>query len=588
MLAASGCGGSGGGTQIIPPPKTLTLTAIAPYNASTYGISPPWVPAGIQGFTLMANGTGFTSTTVMQWNGAALPTQFGSSANLAATISAALVATPGTASITVHDPSTGLTSNALSFSIATPAAATAGVVQMITVAPDGSPANSSSLVKPSISATGRYVSFQSDATNLGAGVAGGYQQIYERDTCIGAPAGCTPSTIAITVTADGSAPNMHSRTSSISGDGRYVAYDTQATNILATDDPVCASQECVFLRDTCIGAPAGCTPTTTLISSDANGGQANGANPDMSPDGRYLTYASSTANVAGNNPAGIVNIFLRDTCSGAPTGCAPQTTLISQSAAGVIGNERSDPSVVNTGGRFVAFQSFSTNLIPNDTNIWSDIFARDTCIGAPAGCEPSTTIESLGLNGAYGNDGLDGTVVPSISSDGRYVAFASDSTNMATGMTNNACGYNGSVLVRDTCTGAAAACTPSTAWVSIANDGSLPNCGSDNQSMSADGRFVAFSSEATNLVPGDSFTAGSWADIFVRDTCVGAPAGCTPSTVRVSVANQPPAVTQANDISDYPQISGDGHYVVFLSEAFNLLSSLGNGYQMVYLAKTGY
>ena len=172
MLVASGCGGSGGGTTIIVPPPTITLTSIAPYNASTYGTSPPWVAAGIQGFSLLANGTGFTSTSVMQWNGTALPTQFGASINLAATVTSALVAAPGTASITVHDPSTGVTSNALSFSIASAAVGTAGVVQMITVAPDGTPANSSSLVAPSISGTGRYVSFQSDATNLGAGVAG--------------------------------------------------------------------------------------------------------------------------------------------------------------------------------------------------------------------------------------------------------------------------------------------------------------------------------------------------------------------------------------------------------------------------------
>lgn len=75
----------------------------------------------------------------------------------------------------------------------------------------------------------------------------------------------------------------------------------------------------------------------------------------------------------------------------------------------------------------------------------------------------------------------------------------------------------------------------------------------------------------------------------MRDTCIGAPAGCTPSTVRVSVANYTNNFdTQADGISDYPQISGDGHYVVFMSSATNLLSTGGNGYEMVYLAKTGY
>lgn len=594
MLTASGCGGSGGGTTIIVPPPIITLTSTTPYLVSG---GQNWVVAGVKGFSLLANGTGFTSTSVMQWNGTALPTQFGTSVNLAATVSSTLVATPGTASITVYDPASGVKSGSLSFSIASAAVGTAGVVQMITVAPDGTPANSSSAVKPSISGTGRYVSFQSNATNLGAGVAGNYEQIYERDTCIGAPSGCVPGTIPISVTSDGSAPNWNSKTSSISADGRYVAYDTQATNILAAM-PGCSKSfviggvfygVCIFLRDTCIGVTSGCTPSTTLITTDildGNGNPQGGNNPSISPDGRYVAFNS--AHIPENNLYSWPQTLLRDTCDGAPADCTPQTILISQSTDGVMGNEGSAPQSVNTDGRFLAFQSFSTNLIPNDTEIWSDIFLRDTCIGAPTGCEPATTIESLGLNGAYGNAGLDGTVVPSISSDGRYIAFASDSTNMATGMTNNACGYNGNVLVRDTCSGATAACTPSTAWVSIASDGSLPNCGSDNQSMSADGRFVAFTSEASNLVPGDSFTAGSWWDIFVRDTCVGAPTGCTPSTVRVSVGNYSGSIIESNGIADYPQISGDGHYVIFMSEAFNLLPNLGNGYEMVYLAKTGY
>ncbi|MGD0831759.1 MAG: hypothetical protein ABR907_12495 [Terracidiphilus sp.] len=593
VLATAGCGGSGGGvTKVIIPPPALTLTSIAPYNASVYGTSPPWVAAGIQGFSLLANGTGFTSTSVLEWNGSPLPTQFGTSANLAATVSSALVAKPGAISITVHDSSIGASSNALSFGIASASSATAGVVQMITVAPDGTPANGSSAVKPSISGTGRYVSFQSNATNLGAGVAGTYEQIYERDTCIGAPTGCTPSTIPITVTYDGSAPNFHSRNSSISADGRYVVYDTQASNILSTVPSCWNEAVCVFMRDTCLGAHSGCIPSTTLITMDTldgNGNPQGGNNPSFSPDGRYIAFNSAHTQAGANNQFEVAQTLLYDTCNGTPPGCTPkQTTLISQSTEGAMGNGASFPQTVNTGGRFVAFQSFSTNLIPNDTDTWSDIFLRDTCIGAPSGCVPSTTIESLALNGAYGNAGLDGIVVPSISSDGRYVAFASDSTNLATGMTNNACGYNGSVLVRDTCNGATAACTPATQWVSIANDGSLPNCGSDNQSMSADGRFIAFTSDASNLVPGDSFTAGGFWDIFVRDTCAGAHTGCTPSTVRVSVANESGLITQSNGIADYPQISGDGHYVIFMSEAFNLLPNLGNGYEMVYLAKTGF
>jgi Tol biopolymer transport system component len=107
--------------------------------------------------------------------------------------------------------------------------------------------------------------------------------------------------------------------------------------------------------------------------------------------------------------------------------------------------------------------------------------------------------------------------------------------------------------------------------------------------MSATGRFVAFASLANNLVPGDTFPINGWKDIFVRDTCFGAPTGCTPSTVRVSVANYPGNfATQSNGINDYPRISADGHYVVFLSASTNYLVTGGDGYDMVYLAKTGF
>jgi len=128
--------------------------------------------------------------------------------------------------------------------------------------------------------------------------------------------------------------------------------------------------------------------------------------------------------------------------------------------------------------------------------------------------------------------------------------------------------------------------------VSLANDGSVANCGSPgNQgavAVSTDGRFVAFGSIATNLTPDDTFPACSWEDIFVRDTCFGITSGCFPSTVRVSVANKPNPGISANAISVGNAMSADGHYVVFISSATNLLTAPSNGHAMVYLARTGF
>ncbi len=497
-----------------------------------------------------------------------------------------MVAAPGSARITVHDAATGVTSNALPFYIASPAAATAGVVQMITVAPDGTPANVSSLVAPSISATGRYVAFRSAATNLGAGVSSSYQQIYERDTCIGAPAGCTPSTIPISVTYDGSPPDHHSRTFSISGDGRYVAFDADADNILPNSsacDTGLVYSSCVFARDTCIGAPAGCIPSTIPVNVDGNNNVLGGNSPGISPDGRYVTFDYNPSDTSGNSLNGSPITYLRDTCLGAPPGCTPSTQVASQSATGVVGNEGGGPQNVSSGGRYVVFKDFSTNLIPGDPNADGTIMVRDTCIGAPAGCAPNVTDESLGYGGVAPNQTPDGETVPSISGDGRFVVFASDATNLVAQSVSWMAAY-----VHDNCFGAPAGCTASTALASIGNDGSLPNCSTNNSSSSETGRFIAFASLASNLVPGDQFSACGWKDIYVRDTCFGAPAGCNPSTVRVSVTNYPYFDVESNAINDYPQIGGDGHYVVFMSSSTNYLATGGNGLLMVYLAKTGY
>jgi Tol biopolymer transport system component len=574
--SGGGSGGSGGGGT-----GSATLAQVGSLGATYSGGS--WVVAGEGGFTLLANGTGFTSSSVIQWNATSLTTQFGSSTDINAPVTAAMIAQPGTVSITVHDTAANTTTAALPFGIASPAAATAGVIALITVAPGGAPANNNSLVEPSISATGRYVSFQSSATNLGAGITSGYQQIYERDTCIGAPSGCLPSTIPISVTYDGSPVDNPSRDSSVSDDGRYVAFDSQASNIIASEPSFCYSTPgdvCAYLRDTCVGATSECTPSTTLVSSLLDGEPAGGGNPTISPDGRYVGY-NSTGTSSGTN-----NVYLTDTCNSAPAGCVPGTILISQSSIGVIGDTTSGFQDVNSGGRYVSFVSYAKNLLSSTSNAGNpDLFLRDTCISAPAACIPTTLQEDVSTSGVPANGGaLDTFSNPSISSDGRFLSFTTLATNL---VTQNVNGY-GNVYLRDTCNGATVPCTPSTVIASLGNDGSISNAGENNSSISATGRFVAFASLASNLVPGDTFGPGGWKDIFVRDTCFGSPAGCTPGTVRVSVSNSTGFAVQSNGINDYPRISKDGHYVVFLSASTNYLSVPGNGYDMVFIAKTGW
>jgi len=574
-----GCGGGQGS----PPPPKISLGNLGAYYGVGSQLNLTYAIAGEGSFTLLANGTGFTSSSVIEWNGVLLVTTFGDSVDLAAAVSASLIATPGTASITVTDSSSHATSNTLPFGIASLASASAGVIQLITIATDGTPANGDSLVAPSINADGRYVAFQSAATNLVPGPASGFQDIYLRDTCLGAaPPSCTPSTTRVSVTSDGSPTNGHSYDSSISGDGRFVAFDSSATNILP-ETTLCGSTACAFLRDTCNGVAAACSPSTTLISVALDGTTGNGGSPWMSAGGRFVAFDSSSTNIVSGDTNNAEDVFARDTCYGAPMGCTPGTIRVSVSSEGVQGNTDSHGQAIDGVGRFVAFASYATNLVLGDT-VAPGMFIRDTCMGASS-CMPSTTRGDVATDGTQPNQSIF-YAIPAISSDGRLVAFGSGATNL---VSMNVKGQ-GNIYVRDTCAGAPAGCLPSTSLASLANDGTAANCGSPSQglSMSASGRFVAFDSIATNLVPGDTFPACGFEDVFIRDTCFGVASGCVPSTVRASVANTRNPGTQADNISGYPAISGDGHYVVFLSAATNLVPGGTNGHQMVFLAKTGF
>jgi Tol biopolymer transport system component len=183
------------------------------------------------------------------------------------------------------------------------------------------------------------------------------------------------------------------------------------------------------------------------------------------------------------------------------------------------------------------FTSLANNLVPNDTNSTWDVFVRDRTNGV-------TELVSVSTGGAQGN--LQ-SYYPSISADGRFVAFESEATNLVPGDSNHA----GDVFVRDLQAG-------TTERVSISTGGLEGNSGSYGESISSDGRFVAFASYATNLVPGD--TNGTW-DVFVRDRRLG-------TTERISLAT---GGAEGADVSWFPSISADGRFVAFASVAHNLV-----------------
>ncbi len=227
---------------------------------------------------------------------------------------------------------------------------------------------------------------------------------------------------------------------------------------------------------------------------------------------------------------------------GGPAAAVGDTTRrVSVSSTEAQGNGVSVDPTISSDGRYVAFTSIATNLVPGDTNRSDDVFVRDRKLGITRRVSVSST-ETQGHASSAG---------PAISADGRYVAFGSEASNLVPGDTNG----SQDVFVRDRKLG-------TTGRVSVSG---TENEGNDDvnfgpPAISADGRYVAFGSEASNLVPGD--TNGS-RDVFVRDRKLG-------TTGRVSVSG---TEAQANgDVSfGSPAMSSDGRYVSFVSEASNLV-----------------
>jgi len=326
-----------------------------------------------------------------------------------------------------------------------------------------------------VSADGRYVAFQSTASNLVIGDLNGHMpDIFVRDLL-------TPTTLIVSVDSSGGSADLGSIAPSISADGRYIAFESDATNLVNGDTNGVRD---IFVHDMQTGA-------TTRMSVDSNGAQANAASyfASISADGRYVAFESDATNLAPGDRNGARDVFVHDRQTGA-------TVRASTNSNGGGGNAASSWAAISADGRYVAFMSDATNLAPGDTNGVSDVFVKDLLTG-------TTTRASVDSSGVQGNAP---STSPSISGDGRVVAFASDATNLVVNDTNGAT----DVFVRELATGL-------TSRASIDSSGAQANSVSlmqGNAQLSADGRFIAFESPATNLVPGDN---NNFWDVFMRD-----------------------------------------------------------------------
>src|SRR6266850_1719028 len=569
---------AGGGTfpftvkvtdQDAPPrskTRDLSLVVTNPVPTATM-LSPSSVAGSGPSFNLIVHGSNFVTTSVVTWSAADRPTTYVSATQLMAAIPASDLSTGGTASVAVRNPEPrGGTSSSLDFDVA-PASRSSLVPERVSVDTQGNQANGPS-ARPSVSTGGRFIAFESLASNLVPGDSNRVSDIFLRDTCRKAAPDCIPSTARVSLANDGSEPNGASFGPSISGDGRYVVFTSVADNLVGKDKNASAD---IFLRDTCIGATGQCQPSTTLLSVDNTGVQGNSTSDfaKISSSGRFVAFVSVAENLIVEDTNRSEDIFLRDTCAGAAEPCSPSTSRVSVSADGMQVDGASTMAALNADGRYLAFVSNASNVVPTLKTGGSRVFLRDTCAGTGELCTPSTIGVSVTDAGVPG-DGP--SLHPAISPDGRFVAFLSMSSNP---------GPTGGMLarqisLRDTCMGAAKPCRPSTMHISTSADESGSENGISAPAISAEGRYVAFVSAAPHLVSDD---ANQRVDAFVHDTCLASTA-CLKATWRLPRGR---LGAEADADTMAVSLTPDGRVLAFTSTASNLVPGDTNDAEDVFV-----
>jgi Tol biopolymer transport system component len=409
----------------------------------------------------------------------------------------------------------------------------------------GVPGNGASYAA-AISSDDNFVAFDSLASNLVPSDTNAKRDVFVHDSQTGA-------TERVSVDSAGAQGTSDSLSPAVNSDGRYVAFQSFANNLVVDDTALCGpppGYSCpdIFVRDRQTG-------TTERVSLSSAEEQANGESwaAAISGDGRYVAFYSSAANLVSGDANNVEDIFVRDRQVGT-------TTRVSVASGGAEANGASNGWLAISGtGRYVAFTSDATNLVAGDTNGSGDVFVRDRDTDADGTFDEagavSTTRVSVSSGGAQSNGE---SYYAAISGDGRYVAFGSEATNLVASDTN---GY-GDVFVRDRQ-------MASTTRVSLDSAGVQGNAGSFAPAINADGQYVAFHSYATNLVAHDTNAA---TDVFVRDRQAG-------TTTLVSVDS---VGFQGNAASVAPAISGDGRFIAFSSEA-NLVLWDTNGASDIFL-----
>jgi len=361
--------------------------------------------------------------------------------------------------------------------------------------------------------------------------------------------------VRVSVDSSGGEANNDSIEPSISADGRFVAFWSLADNLVAGDTN---QRQDVFVHDR---DPDGNgifdegNGATTRVSVDSNGveGNSGSISPSISADGRFVAFLSAATNLDSADTNSSTDVFLHDRATGT-------TRLVSVSLGGAGGNSYSVRCHLSADGNFVAFSSQASDLVAGDANQRLDVFVRDLVNG-------TTVLASVDTSGAQG-DGDSDLVRGAATGDGSSVVFTSRAANLV------ANDWNGTadVFVRDLVHG-------TTTCMSVDATGSVVNIGSGSASISGDGRYVVLQTLASSLFPGDTNHAS---DIVLHDRDPDAD-GVLDEDPGANSPMSSSLLALGNDHSYLPAISDDGNLVAFVSSADNLVPADTNGHVDVFV-----
>ncbi len=434
------------------------------------------------------------------------------------TPTATVTATPTTMTITKPQQSMALGEDMVSAqAVCDPNAP----VTKISTGYDGSPANQRSY-NSVVSGDGRYITYVSEATNIVTGDTNNHADLfrYDRQTC---------TTVMVSVAPDGVTPgNLDSVYSAMSADGHYITFQSAATNLVSSPT---VTTWTIYLRDMQ-------TNITTLVSKAPNGAAANGQsrNPAISEDGRYVVYQSEATNLTGETDTAYYDIFVYDRVT-------DQTTRVSKTPTGTQSFGDSTLPEISGNDRYIVYTSVAANIVSEDSNGSSDVFLYDQTTG-------QNQRVSIPPSGTQNNNGP--SYVSAISDDGNLVAFIATNTTQ-----------DNVLYVRNRSLN-------QTIQISLPVIGTTVQVSASIIGMSADGRYTAFTSVSNNLVYGDS---NNYMDVFLHDRQ-------SYKTMRVSTGING---AQTNDHSFLASLSSDGSVITYYSAASNIVTGDTNSVSDIFV-----